>query len=533
MPLNRPTNENKNHDRHASGSADVRPGENKSEAGAELLVAYLDGELSEAESTSVEEKISADRTIRKEVEALDRVWNILSKLPHTTLNENFAQTTIELVTLQAEQDLTEQTQELQIVQRRSWGWIISLFLGTAVSVFFLCRLLLGPTPTEILLADLPLIQQLDNYRQVTNIGFLRQLHTYLERVKKTSQAPPSNQQRSAQNKFRLLTLSTKKSKNKRDHFISVLESGPNNRRKKITHYSNLEKEQLQHRLENYLAMSPQERTTWKTFHQEIINAPDREILWDMLFGYTSLLKLLPEGERVILQDLSSQERLKKISHLTKKHARRLIGELYPLSKADQKNLRQVFTARYAAQLKKMATKFSSESITKNFYNAILIRREISREMYPFLRSGKTEATPIYKIISQLSNEAKQTWEQTSGTREKMSLLRVWINEALPLQPTNLEKLEEQFLNRPTEEQENFLNSPPEIWGELLSPPHNNRHNPNRLNPRFIRSSGNRPGVNSRSPGPRPPKERALKKGSPRDSNRSSRSSSQSLQQGRP
>lgn len=58
------------------------------------LVAYVDGELTEAESRALTTKITHSATARREVDLLKRTWDVLDKLPRPHVSEQFHDRTL-------------------------------------------------------------------------------------------------------------------------------------------------------------------------------------------------------------------------------------------------------------------------------------------------------------------------------------------------------------------------------------------------------------------------------------------------------
>ena len=58
------------------------------------LVAYLDRELNEAESRAIATKLSLSPTARREVEALEKTWELLEQLPRPKASEDFTERTL-------------------------------------------------------------------------------------------------------------------------------------------------------------------------------------------------------------------------------------------------------------------------------------------------------------------------------------------------------------------------------------------------------------------------------------------------------
>ncbi len=53
------------------------------------LVAYLDGELNEAESRAIATKLTKSATARREIEGLEKTWELLELLPRPKASEDF------------------------------------------------------------------------------------------------------------------------------------------------------------------------------------------------------------------------------------------------------------------------------------------------------------------------------------------------------------------------------------------------------------------------------------------------------------
>src|SRR5262245_38076124 len=140
----------------------------------EELVAYLDGELTFDASRRVERRLATDEDYRRELSALDQAWSALEELPQATVKDDFAHTTIEMVTVAAKRDLIEQTAALETKRRRSTILAAAGCAALAVAAFVAGRMLL-PNENHALISDLPVIAQLDVLTQVDNIEFLRSL----------------------------------------------------------------------------------------------------------------------------------------------------------------------------------------------------------------------------------------------------------------------------------------------------------------------------------------------------------------------
>jgi anti-sigma factor RsiW len=140
----------------------------------EELVAYLDGELDDSASRRIEQLLATDPNVRCDLQRLDRTWHLLDQLDRVTPDEDFTRTTLEMVAVAAEDDVRQKRAELP--RRRHRRWLIGgAGLLAAAAAGFFCVALLRPNPNQRLLEDLPVLQNLDPYRQVDNIEFLRLL----------------------------------------------------------------------------------------------------------------------------------------------------------------------------------------------------------------------------------------------------------------------------------------------------------------------------------------------------------------------
>ena len=140
----------------------------------EQLVAYLDGELPADEALELEGQIAVDPALREEMNRMEMTWGLLDYLPRAEVDEAFTHSTINLVA-QSAQEVVRLEQNLLPRQRQrqllcGLGGIVSAGLAG-----FLVMNQFRPDPNEPLLRDLPLLQHLEQYRQVDDLEFLRLL----------------------------------------------------------------------------------------------------------------------------------------------------------------------------------------------------------------------------------------------------------------------------------------------------------------------------------------------------------------------
>jgi ferric-dicitrate binding protein FerR (iron transport regulator) len=140
----------------------------------EQLVAYLDGELSPEESRSIEALLASQPEVRRKLQGLERSWELLDQLAPTPIDEAFTRSTMEMVAIAAADEVALSQAALPRVRRRRWllgacGTLVAAGLG------FVTGILLWPDPNRHLLEDLPVLQHLDEYRQVQDFRLLKRL----------------------------------------------------------------------------------------------------------------------------------------------------------------------------------------------------------------------------------------------------------------------------------------------------------------------------------------------------------------------
>jgi anti-sigma factor RsiW len=137
------------------------------------LVAYLDGELPEDQAREIETVLSASQVARHEVEMLDRTWDLLEVLPRESASAEFASKTLATIKVET----TRTPPDWQPYVRRcliALGW--ATWLSAAVVTGFAVGNRWVPREDDALVHDLPLLQNLDAYRDTGSVEFLNALH---------------------------------------------------------------------------------------------------------------------------------------------------------------------------------------------------------------------------------------------------------------------------------------------------------------------------------------------------------------------
>lgn len=139
------------------------------------LVAYLDGELNEAESVAIANKLSNSVSVRREIEMLQKTWQMLEILERPQVDEDFKSRTLTEARLQPHLEdrwLTPLTHGTQYVV----GVLFRLAILAAVAgLGYAATALLWPDPSQRLIQDLGIAEHLDAYQAVGNFEFLSEL----------------------------------------------------------------------------------------------------------------------------------------------------------------------------------------------------------------------------------------------------------------------------------------------------------------------------------------------------------------------
>lgn len=144
----------------------------------EEIVAYLDGELSGEECARVERRLASDEDYRQQLQGIERAWTALDELPMATVDDRFSRTTLTMVVEDAARELETRTRAIPIARRRRW-LAMTFGAAAAAALGFVVFRMAWPNPNEALLADLPVIDNVDIYSQFQDIDFLRRLHKTL------------------------------------------------------------------------------------------------------------------------------------------------------------------------------------------------------------------------------------------------------------------------------------------------------------------------------------------------------------------
>lgn len=137
------------------------------------LVAYLDGELNDPQSRAIATKLTQSLTARKEVEALQKTWELLDFLPKPKASDDFAARTLSVATRQADDRIASAASNL--ARRAGIGLALAAVSSLLFVAGYFLTLRVWPNPSARLARDLPIAESLDEYRDAGSFDFLEQL----------------------------------------------------------------------------------------------------------------------------------------------------------------------------------------------------------------------------------------------------------------------------------------------------------------------------------------------------------------------
>jgi len=136
----------------------------------EEIVAYLDGEADDASADSIEQQMARDPGVRREIDSLQRAWDMLELLDMPKPSGDFSRQTVQLATQSVK------AEAVPIIKRRVWFlpaiWSIGAIAAFTAGWF----LTMGrPSVERRINEELPILEKLDAYRATGDIEFLKRL----------------------------------------------------------------------------------------------------------------------------------------------------------------------------------------------------------------------------------------------------------------------------------------------------------------------------------------------------------------------
>jgi hypothetical protein len=384
------------------------------------LVAYLDGELPPDQSRQVEDRLAADAEYRRQLRELDLAWEALDALPRSAADDSFARTTIEMVSLAAERDVSEESAKATSGRRRRrWIWAAAA-VATAVAGFAATRALLPDANAE-LLADLPVIQQFDVLSQIEDVEFLRQLPAFASLESTEASA-------AIDRAIDDMRAAASTSLTARQQWVESLSP---------EQLTNLE---AQMRRFQALDKKPLAQDRLRALERQISTATDADQLRRQLITYGRWLGRQLPGDQEDLRMLPTDERLELVRSIVRDEQERAARRL---SDDDAEKLRAEITAIYHERKDRFLERLRRRDPRnlRLFEEAEEPRRALMVLSGELRNDGRDEKTRD-RLIDALGPEAHAQWDRMSRRDPRRQfLLWRWIMETMQPKwgPDELEK----------------------------------------------------------------------------------------------
>lgn len=257
----------------------------------EEIVAYLDGELSPEESARVEQRLASDESYRRQLQGIEQAWTALDALPQEYVDDRFSRTTMELAVKAAATEVLERTMALPVVQRRRRLSSVLAAVAVAALAFLVFRLA-WQSADRALLADLPLVDNVDVYTQFDSPEFLRSLRNefggdFHEFGCAAGKAPERTE------RFQTVSLT-----DGRDDWLGKLDDE--------------ERTQLRAKFNRFRQLPVEEQQRIRKLHNEIASADDAAQLQQAMLVYADWVGGLPPARQYELRTTPPGDRVRTI-----------------------------------------------------------------------------------------------------------------------------------------------------------------------------------------------------------------------------
>lgn len=262
----------------------------------EVLVAYLDGQLTSDECEHIESLLATDTTTRQRLQAFDRVWNALDALPRSTASPSFTRTTIDMAAVTSN--------EQRGANRRVWRWRVPLWalasmLGLLVGVVLTFAAVTAPERRAVL--DLPIALHASALEQAGTLEFLTKLaDTHAED---------------------LAVFRDSKVRNTADEWATVAAASPPQRHAWVEGLAPAELTAVNARVAEFQARPAAKQASLQRFAEDLASHPNAKELRETALAYEAMVRRLPASEQASLRQMSVEERLRVIDRQATRWAR--------------------------------------------------------------------------------------------------------------------------------------------------------------------------------------------------------------------
>ncbi|QDV69793.1 hypothetical protein Poly24_35100 [Rosistilla carotiformis] len=361
----------------------------------EQLVAYLDGELEDDQRAALEERLMEDPDCKQRLRSLQQTFDMLDELPRTTVNADFARTTVEMIAISA-------SQELDIVkQRRPWKLTaasIGLLFTTAITFLVGVVIVRGYQQEQKreLLEGLAVAEHLRAYSQIKGEADLKFFASL-------AQLPAWQEHISISHDLEELP------DRKIEARLSAV--GETARSSQLAEMSTDLKRDLQLQYEQLSAQPIDRQAELKGYVRQIEARDDAEQLTETLVSYVDWLDTLSPPKQTKLQSASASERLDLVietiqearqgdhEQLTAEDLDKLYQSMFEIARSRVAELQKVFPEDGLADLQRRAQKVSKEQSLD--VDDVLAHMLVKTFVLPGLRNNSPKDAGPFPWLSKL------------------------------------------------------------------------------------------------------------------------------------
>ncbi|QDV76189.1 hypothetical protein [Botrimarina mediterranea] len=270
----------------------------------EVLVAYLDGQLSAEECERVESMLASDAATRQRLQSLDRVWNALDVLPRSTASPTFTRSTIEMAAVTAAslakepRGVDEPRRLLKTPRVRIPVWVVASLIGVAGGAML--TLAAVTAPERRAMADLPVALHAAALEQVGSLEFLTKLDA-------------------GDNKG-LEEFRDESVESAAASWATVTAASTPERRQWVETLSPAELTSVNARVAEYQSRPAGKQASLRQFNDALAAAPDAVELRETALAYEAMVGRLPASEQARLRQLTTDERLRVVDREARRWA---------------------------------------------------------------------------------------------------------------------------------------------------------------------------------------------------------------------
>jgi len=403
----------------------------------EQLVAYLDGELAPHQCRQIEQRLAEDDAYRTQLSELDRVWDCLDSLPAHTVDEQFTRSTIQLVRVEASQQVARARQAVS--GRERIGWMLGIAACVAaLSIGMLAGRRAWPDPNRQLIDQLPLIANADALLVVDSLEYLNLLHdsTWFEDPHAAELVPESEE--AIDDGSRLPEAEGADSQS------LYLPPGSDDawRRWWLETRSPEAKARLANLQQRLSNLKPQRRQEIARLYDQIVAQANAEERLNTLRNYHKWVRQLTPGQQNDLLALPVDQRMQRIerhradletSAERRREQQQRLQQMAPLTPHDVKNLGRWFMAvaqQHREEVLQVGLRRPWE--VPPLRDAVAHRRlfYFTKALHWLRSTADLDSLGLKRLQAQLSSEPARILSEAQDEEQKRRLLAGWVFTAM-------------------------------------------------------------------------------------------------------